>query len=133
MHLDLKPANIVLTKGNDGLVHPLIIDWGMAAIVDRLGFCSPREASTPGYVAPEQMTGEPVSPATDTYILGLVLVEFVENSSIKDLTWSAPFPYSAHEVEALVAADRNIAAFGSRELWYRSCIWRESPLGLACE
>ncbi len=66
IHRDLKPANILLTSSNA----IKILDFGIAA---RLDEDSPEAApvcGTPYYMAPEQIRGEPPSPATDIYSLG---------------------------------------------------------------
>ena len=69
LHRDLKPANVML----DGRGVAKITDFGLADFVERIG---PHEvAGTPGYMAPEQLTGGPASIKSDIYALGLVLFE----------------------------------------------------------
>lgn len=73
LHRDLKPQNIIL--GADG---PMIIDFGLAALVD----ASQDSLSHPGMIIgtvrcmpPEQAGGNPrVTPAADVYALGTVLL-----------------------------------------------------------
>jgi len=71
LHRDLKPANVMLD--GDGQVR--ITDFGLASAVDDANAV---RAGTPQYMAPEQLTGAQVQPAsirTDIYALGLVLFE----------------------------------------------------------
>ncbi|MFD9910425.1 protein kinase, partial [Streptomyces sp. NPDC059063] len=72
VHRDLKPSNVLLTA--DG---PRVIDFGIArATGDHAR--GPLTATgamlgTPGYMAPEQVLGTEVGPATDVFALGAVL------------------------------------------------------------
>lgn len=72
LHRDLKPANIML----DGLGQARITDFGIAAAIPRPGERT-SFAGTPGYIAPELLAGQPPSPCSDVYSLGLVLYEMV--------------------------------------------------------
>lgn len=66
LHLDVKPANIVVENGRAKL-----LDLSIAAPPGegRAG------AGTPGYLAPEQATGKGLSAATDVWGLGVTLLE----------------------------------------------------------
>ena len=73
VHRDVKPGNVLLGPG--GQVK--LADFGIARLVDqdsgftRTGFAM----GTVAYVSPEQVRGETVTGASDTYSLGLVLLE----------------------------------------------------------
>ncbi|MEV8455448.1 serine/threonine-protein kinase [Streptomyces sp. NPDC052095] len=70
IHRDLKPANILLA--DDG---PRVIDFGIAHAVDGTALTRTRASvGTPAFMAPEQVRGRAVSPATDVFALGNVAV-----------------------------------------------------------
>ncbi|MFI8106361.1 serine/threonine-protein kinase [Streptomyces sp. NPDC086023] len=70
VHRDLKPSNVLLSP--DG---PRVIDFGISVVADgatdltRTGFM----VGTPGFMSPEQLTGEPVTAAADVFALGALL------------------------------------------------------------
>ncbi|QKW09731.1 protein kinase [Streptomyces sp. NA04227] len=69
-HRDLKPSNVLLAA--DG---PRIIDFGIARSADHTQLTRTGMApGTPGFMAPEQLRGEGIGPATDVYALGALLV-----------------------------------------------------------
>jgi predicted Ser/Thr protein kinase len=76
IHRDLKPENIVVTPG--GRVK--VVDFGIARI-ERLEGSGPQANSTvfgtPGYMAPEQQEGGPVTSRTDIYAFGVVFAEML--------------------------------------------------------
>ncbi len=96
IHRDLKPDNVMLTPAGDVKVR----DFGLARrVVDEdedededetlqsssacpqdeletpIMSVAGRFAGTPAYMSPEQVLGEPVSPASDMYALGVLLQE----------------------------------------------------------
>ncbi len=103
LHLDLKPGNVLI--GRDGRAR--VVDFGLArrvpaypghddttdrvapvpdtleptgdsTVAARVGAATAaRGEGTPRYMAPEQWRGEPPSPATDVWQLGIVLHELV--------------------------------------------------------
>lgn len=82
VHRDLKPANILLAKRPDGTVLPKISDFGLAVAYDDQEFGD--RAGTLAYMAPEQIQGGDVRPASDVWSLGVMLFEM--------LTGKRPFP-----------------------------------------
>jgi serine/threonine protein kinase len=70
IHRDLKPANILLHE-NSSL---FITDFGIARILNTTSQLTVgMTVGTPFYMSPEQITGKPVTPATDIYALGITL------------------------------------------------------------
>lgn len=70
-HLDLKPSNILVTA--DGRAK--IVDFGTSKLLSASGAATTTIRLTPHYASPEQLRHEPVSTASDTYSLGLILYE----------------------------------------------------------
>lgn len=84
VHLDLKPTNVLLQAGEGGRDRVKILDFGFAkwfgnaARDDETPLTMMGQAfGTPGYVAPERMSGLPADARADLYALGVILFEMV--------------------------------------------------------
>jgi serine/threonine protein kinase len=77
VHRDLKPSNVLVDV--DGQVK--LLDFGIATLVASESTAGPTVtlggALTPHYAAPEQVTGGPVTTATDVYALGVLLYQLL--------------------------------------------------------
>jgi hypothetical protein len=93
IHRDLKPSNILLTI--DG---PRVIDFGIARALDTVtdgGLTRTGSlVGSPGFMAPEQVRGERVTPACDVFCLGSVLAYAS--------TGRLPFSAADNEVHAVL-------------------------------
>lgn len=72
LHLDLKPANVLLHR--NGCV--ALTDFGLGRLMESDG-CDSCIAGTPPYMPPEQFKDEAVGPACDAYALGCVAYELL--------------------------------------------------------
>jgi formylglycine-generating enzyme required for sulfatase activity/predicted Ser/Thr protein kinase len=121
-HRDLKPENVMLT--DRGGVR--LLDFGLArharaaaegqdpalaAFVE--GESLPAFSGTPGYMAPEQWTGDPLDAKVDVFALGVIVHELV--------TGARPFDrsYEAAPTAQWLAPD------------FADAAWKEMPAGLA--
>jgi serine/threonine protein kinase/tetratricopeptide (TPR) repeat protein len=104
VHRDLKPSNILVrdpAEGEDaGQVK--LLDFGIARVLEEQGSTGELTRTgvrimTPEVAAPEQVRGDPVSPATDVYMVGVLLYRL--------LTGHSPYPVrgrSLGEIERAV-------------------------------
>lgn len=88
VHRDVKPHNIMVTRGRDGNDRVLVTDFGIARsadATDTLGDAGSM-VGTLAYAAPEQLEIAPVDHRADIYALGCTLYQM--------LTGTMPFPHT---------------------------------------
>ncbi|MEM8598848.1 MAG: serine/threonine-protein kinase [Bacteroidota bacterium] len=82
VHRDLKPSNIFVVERDHIAPRTKLLDFGIAKLLDDEGdhpalTTATQAPMTRQYAAPEQVRGDVVSIATDTYALGVVLYELL--------------------------------------------------------
>ena len=87
VHRDVKPGNVLLAS--DG--HAKVADFGIAKSLEAVGG-DPTSTGlllgTPAYLAPERINGEPATPRSDLYSVGVVLYEAL--AGVKPFVGSTP-------------------------------------------
>ncbi|MBI5543621.1 MAG: protein kinase [Deltaproteobacteria bacterium] len=83
VHRDLKPENALVGHLRDGSEMVKVVDFGIAKLLGPEGDGSERltgtglVCGTPGYMAPEQIAGDPHDARTDVYAAGVILFELL--------------------------------------------------------
>lgn len=71
VHRDLKPENVLVRPNGEAVV----LDFGLAGLDASSLTNTGQVLGTPAYMSPEQVRGEPATPACDVWCLGLLLYE----------------------------------------------------------
>ena len=79
VHRDVKPENIVLVERSGQRLFPIVVDFGIARIVEESDAAKITRTGTvcgsPTYMSPEQCTSSKVDHRSDIYSLGVVIYE----------------------------------------------------------
>lgn len=101
VHGDLKPTNLLLAKDHRGDPHPYVLDFGVSffsGLDEGLDPTRGKITGTPGYIAPEWWSAEPIDGRADCFSLGCVLYELFRGRG--------PFSECQRLSEALTQAKR---------------------------
>ena len=91
VHHDVKPANLMITRGSDRREHAVLMDFGLAQRMDLSGGTGDRWlAGTISYLSPERVNGAVVDQRTDIWSAGVILFEM--------LTGEKPFRWATDRV-----------------------------------
>lgn len=91
LHRDLKPSNVLIPGWPERPDYrgAKVLDFGVAGQLQDGVTQSGAVFGTPRYMSPEQILGEPQSPATDVYGFGLLLLEILVGHAPSDRSRSA--------------------------------------------
>ncbi|HAQ28859.1 MAG TPA: hypothetical protein DCQ76_03790 [Ruminococcaceae bacterium] len=73
IHRDIKPSNIIINEQGEAV----IIDFGIARLIDDNKYSDTKNLGTAGYAAPEQFGIYQSGPVTDIYAVGVLLNELI--------------------------------------------------------
>ena len=97
IHCDIKPNNVWLMKQANGSEIAVLLDFGLSAL-NTLKIV----AGTPGFMAPEQISGGNLDTKTDLFGLGCLLMEILRPANLKLNKLSEPDPAAELEFKSLL-------------------------------
>jgi len=111
LHLDLKPANVGLTRLSDGTEQAALLDAVTSHLLHHVGLRDghPIPIATAAYTAPEQAAGEGTDERSDLYSVGVLLFQLL----------SGRLPVSGATPQELLRAHREHATLGLRDIGRR--------------
>ncbi len=80
MHLDFKPENVIVSRN----AAVRLIDFDLAQPIGEKPKKIPKNPGTPAYMAPEQLSGQPIDQRVDVFSFGVAAYELLTNQK--------PFP-----------------------------------------
>jgi serine/threonine protein kinase len=108
LHRDLKPDNIMLQPFGDE-ERVVVIDFGIAQVKDSVIGHKTSLATAVGtvsYMSPEQLSGDDLTPASDTFALGVIAYELITGQK----------PFTPHTAYQLLDEQRAGVAVAPKEL-----------------
>jgi eukaryotic-like serine/threonine-protein kinase len=102
VHRDVKPANVLLTTEG----RAKLADFGLVRRHGELGLAGAKVAGTPTFMAPELFAGDPASPRSDIYAVGVMFYYLL----------SARLPFSADRISRLIHLHRHEPVPDIREI-----------------
>jgi Flp pilus assembly protein TadD len=113
VHRDFKSGNVMLAPHPAGM-RAVVMDFGLARTASHLegAHTGPSTATfgavgTPEYMAPEQLTGGAITPATDIYALGIVIYEMVTGT--RPFQGQTPFDVAVRRLHETPVPPRQLA------------------------
>ncbi|HTM43553.1 MAG TPA: serine/threonine-protein kinase [Polyangiaceae bacterium] len=143
IHRDLKPDNLFVVRRDTGEPLVKILDYGIAKILSQSTSLSREIKGTPLYMAYEQAVGQPLSPQTDLWALGLITYFALtgENYWRSARSQDSELHTLITEIVAmpLIPASERLAEHSQRasllppqfDAWFQRCVNREAKARFA--